>query len=115
MPTGKVKWFNAEKGFGFIQQDDGGQDVFVHFSTIQGQGYKSLNEGDEVDYRVEQGPKGLQAAEVSVIKSAPVRDDDRSGGSGGGNRGGRGGDRGGNRGGNQGGRGGNRGGGRDRY
>lgn len=104
MPTGKVKWFNAEKGFGFIEQDEGGQDVFVHFSAIQGQGYKSLNEGDEVEYQVETGPKGLQAAAVTVTNAAPVRNNDR-----GGNRGGGGGFGGGNRGG------GNRGGGRDRY
>jgi cold shock protein len=79
MATGRVKWFNAEKGFGFIEQDDGGADVFVHFSAIQGQGYKSLNEGDEVQYEVEQGPKGLQAANVNVTNAAPVRDDDRGG------------------------------------
>lgn len=101
MPTGKVKWFNGEKGFGFIQQDDGGDDVFVHFSAIAGQGYKNLNEGDEVEYQVEKGQKGLQAVNVTVTNAAPARDD-RGGGFGGGNRGG------GNRGG------GNRG-GRDRY
>ena len=108
--TGKVKWFNGEKGYGFIVQDDGGADVFVHFSAIQGQGYKSLNEGDEVEYQVEQGSKGLQASNVTVTNAAPVRDDERDGGFGGGGRGGSGGSRG-----EQGGRGGNRGGGRDRY
>ena len=67
MATGKVKWFNGEKGFGFIEQEDGGKDVFVHFSAIQGDGYRDLNEGDSVQFEVEQGPKGLQATNVSVV------------------------------------------------
>lgn len=70
MATGKVKWFNGEKGFGFIEQDDGGKDVFVHFSAIQGSGFRNLNEGDEVTFDVEQGKKGLQAANVVVTASA---------------------------------------------
>ena len=73
MASGKVKWFNPEKGFGFIEQDDGGADVFVHFSAIQGEGYRNLNEGDEVEFDVEQGQKGLQAANVSVTNAAPVQ------------------------------------------
>lgn len=73
MATGKVKWFNGEKGFGFIEQDDGGKDVFVHFSAIQGDGYRDLNEGDEVEFKVEQGQKGLQATDVSVTNSASAR------------------------------------------
>jgi CspA family cold shock protein len=64
MATGTVKWFNDSKGFGFITQDDGGADVFVHFSSIQGGGFKSLAEGQKVTYEVEEGPKGLQAANV---------------------------------------------------
>ncbi|MGW7824427.1 cold-shock protein [Streptomyces puniciscabiei] len=67
MATGRVKWFNPEKGFGFIQQDDGGPDVFVHFSAIAGTGFKELNEGEQVEYDVAQGPKGPQAENVARI------------------------------------------------
>ncbi|GGP77053.1 MULTISPECIES: cold-shock protein [Streptomyces] len=66
MATGTVKWFNAEKGFGFITQDGGGPDVFVHFSAIQTSGFKELQEGDQVTYDVTQGPKGPQAENVVV-------------------------------------------------
>ncbi len=66
MATGVVKWFNAEKGFGFISQP-GGPDVFVHFSAIQTSGYKSLDEGQKVEFEVQQGPKGLQAAQVRPL------------------------------------------------
>jgi cold shock protein len=61
--TGKVKWFNGSKGYGFIEHE-GGDDVFVHYSSIQGSGYRNLEEGQEVEFSVEQGPKGLQAADV---------------------------------------------------
>ena len=63
MAQGTVKWFNDAKGYGFISQE-GGEDVFVHFSAIQAQGFKSLAEGDEVEFEVTRGPKGLQAANV---------------------------------------------------
>jgi len=62
--TGTVKWFNEEKGYGFISQDDGGADVFVHFRAISGEGFKTLAEGQKLSFEVEQGPKGLQAANV---------------------------------------------------
>ncbi|MEW6508688.1 MAG: cold-shock protein [Bacteroidota bacterium] len=64
---GSVKWFNSTKGFGFISQD-GGDDVFVHYQSIVSEGYKTLNENDKVEFTVNQGPKGLQAAEVKVIR-----------------------------------------------
>ena len=64
MAQGTVKWFNAEKGFGFIAQEDGGDDVFVHYSAIQSQGYKSLDENQKVEFDVTQGPKGPQAENV---------------------------------------------------
>lgn len=66
MATGTVKWFNESKGFGFISQADGGKDVFVHFSAIQGSGFKTLAEGQQVNYDVENGPKGPQAANVTA-------------------------------------------------
>ena len=66
METGVVKWFNASKGFGFIKRESG-EDVFVHFKAIVGTGYKSLNEGDKVQFEVQKGPKGLQASNVTVI------------------------------------------------
>ena len=66
MTTGTVKWFNADKGFGFISQP-GGADVFVHFSAIQTPGYRTLDEGQQVEFEVQQGPKGLQAANVRPI------------------------------------------------
>ena len=66
MSKGTVKWFNESKGFGFIASEEHGSDVFVHFSAIQGSGFKTLQEGQEVTFEVEQGPKGLQAAQVQV-------------------------------------------------
>ena len=62
---GKVKWFNSEKGYGFLAQDNG-PDVFVHYSAIQGGGYRTLTEGQAVEFSIEQGPKGLQASNVVV-------------------------------------------------
>ena len=64
--VGTVKWFNGEKGFGFIERE-GGKDVFVHFSAIQGDGYRNLQEGQKVEFNVEQGPKGLQASNVVIV------------------------------------------------
>jgi CspA family cold shock protein len=67
MAQGTVKWFNADKGFGFIAPDDGSADVFVHFSAIQSSGYRSLEENQKVEYQVTQGPKGPQAADVKPL------------------------------------------------
>ncbi len=62
--TGTVKWFNGSKGYGFITREDGEKDVFVHFSAIQGDGFRNLQEGERVEFEVEQGPKGPQATNV---------------------------------------------------
>lgn len=66
MPRGKVKWFDDEKGFGFIMQEDG-SDVFVHYTGIEGEGYKSLAEGADVEFEVEEGEKGLKAVNVHIV------------------------------------------------
>lgn len=66
MEQGTVKWFNATKGYGFVSRN-GGEDVFVHFKAIVGDGYKTLNEGDKVEFEVEHGPKGLQASNVTKV------------------------------------------------
>jgi CspA family cold shock protein len=70
MATGTVKWFNDAKGYGFITPSDGGKDVFVHFSAISGQGFRTLAEGAQVEFEVEQGPKGPQAKDVRVAANA---------------------------------------------
>lgn len=67
MAVGTVKWFNAEKGYGFIAPEDNSADVFVHFSAIQGNGFKELQENDRVEFETQDGPKGPQAANINVI------------------------------------------------
>ncbi len=68
MATGTVKWFNDAKGFGFITPNDGGEDVFAHFSAIQSNGFKTLTEGQKVSFEVSQGPKGKQAANIQPVE-----------------------------------------------
>jgi CspA family cold shock protein len=68
MATGTVKWFNGEKGYGFIAQDGGGPDVFVHFSAIEGSGYRNLEENQAVEFEITQGPKGPQAEKVRALQ-----------------------------------------------
>lgn len=67
MATGTVKWFDERKGFGFIEQEEGGEDVFVHFSALQGEGYKTLDEGQQVQFDIVAGQKGPQAANVTKV------------------------------------------------
>lgn len=67
MATGVVKWFNDEKGFGFISPDDGGDDLFAHFSAINSSGFKTLKEGQKISFEVAQGPKGRQASNIQVV------------------------------------------------
>ena len=67
MATGTVKWFNASKGYGFIIPNDGGSEVFAHFSAIQMEGYKSLKQGQQVEYEVQEGPKGPQASKIQTV------------------------------------------------
>ncbi|HEY2788491.1 MAG TPA: cold-shock protein [Gaiellales bacterium] len=67
MATGTVKWFSASKGFGFIAPEDGGADLFIHFSNISGNGYRNLEEGQKVEFEAQQGKKGMEATNVTVI------------------------------------------------
>lgn len=73
MAVGKVKWFNNAKGFGFIVPEEGGEDIFAHYSTIQMDGYRSLKAGQQVTYEVQQGPKGLHAENIDIFAGEPER------------------------------------------
>jgi len=73
MATGKVKWFNNAKGYGFVIAEAGGEDLFVHYSSIQMDGYKTLKAGQDVEFDIEQGPKGLHAVNIRSFDSAPLK------------------------------------------
>jgi cold shock protein len=73
MPTGVVKWFNESKGFGFVTPDEGGNDIFAHFSDISGQGFRTLREGQRIEYDLKDGPKGPQAANIRSLDPEPAR------------------------------------------
>jgi len=68
--TGQVKWFDAKKGYGFITRDDGGDDIFVHYSELEGKGFKTINEGDRVEFEEAAGKKGVKAVSVKVLEAA---------------------------------------------
>ncbi len=70
MATGKVKWFNDQKGFGFISSDNGGKDIFVHHTVIEAEGFRTLQDGETVEYEVEDGPKGMKATRVRRVSAA---------------------------------------------
>ena len=74
MATGRVKWFDDAKGYGFIERDEG-EDVFVHYTSVVGEGYRTLTEGSEVEFDVEEDPKGPRATNVVVTKAAPAHDE----------------------------------------
>lgn len=75
MPTGTVKWFNDTKGYGFIEQEGTGDDVFVHYSAIAGEGYRSLTQGSVVEFDIEQSPKGPRAENVVIVQAASTNDE----------------------------------------
>ena len=79
MATGTVKWFNDAKGFGFIEPDEGGEDVFAHFSAIQMDGFRTLKEGGKVSFEVVQGPKGQLAQNIAALNRAPATSQDAAG------------------------------------
>ena len=80
MARGTVKWFNSDKGFGFVEQDGGGPDVFVHHSAIESSGYRALAEGQRVEFEVTQGPRGPQAERVTAISGGPLEGPPAGGG-----------------------------------
>lgn len=78
MATGRVKWFNNSKGYGFIVPDGSGEDLFAHYSSIQSGGFRTLNENDRVEFDVQQGPKGLQAVNIKTVQSSEEETSDSS-------------------------------------